>query len=100
MAFKFSQSSYLCAMAAEQYRIQAQRDYLDAQNAYNNGFYALCSSFAMLACNSAEAAKAMQSNAENKDRAYPSLRCEIPFEDTKQVADEQLKLADEAIEGM
>lgn len=87
-------------MKAEEYRNRAHRDYLNAQNAYNDGYYAICAGHAMLACNSVEMSKALQSNAENNDRAYPSLRYASSFKNTKQVAEEQLKLADEAIKGM
>lgn len=100
MAFKFSSSAYQCAMKAEEYRNRAHRDYLNAQNAYNDGNYSMCSSFAMLVCNGVEMSKLMQRNAENAEIRPATLRNETSFKNTKQDADEYLKLADEAIQGI
>ena len=100
MAFKFSEAAYRWAMMAEEYRIKAQRDYLDAQNAFNKGFYSYSASCAMFAWNCIATANACQKNAEstNGDLCSPFLRIET-FADTNEVAEEQLKITDEIMRG-
>ena len=100
MAFKFSESAYQWAMMAEQYRIKAKRDYLDAQNAFNQGFYSYSACCAIFAWNCIATANACQKNAESKsgELCSPSLRTET-LADTKEVAEEQLKITDEIMRG-
>ena len=98
MSFKFTPSSYHCAMMAEIYRISAQRYYLEAQNAYLNGDYAAASLKAYMAQIGCQTSMCFQETVGNDKMPSPSLTIKGPFSDSKEEADKEIAEAERLME--